>query len=116
LAQMPAAQRRRLLAHVSLERFTENTLTDLSALEQELGRAKEEGYAIDNEEFLPGLFCIAVSVPNPPGRSNMGLAVQAPVIRLNRQKALSLLPALQRAAAALAAINQAMPVDRQTED
>lgn len=115
LAEMPAAQRRRLLAHVPLERFTENTLTDIATLERELETAKVDGYALDNEEFLPGLFCVAVSVPNAQGRANMGLALQAPVIRLNRDKARSLLPALRRAAAALAAINDDMPVDGEAE-
>lgn len=105
LAQLAPAQRRRLLAHVPLERFTDNTLTDLKRLERELAAAKENGYALDNEEFLPGLFCIGVPVPNATGRANMGIAVQAPVIRLNREKALQLLPALARAAEAIANIN-----------
>ena len=34
LAQMPPAQRRRLLAHAPLERYTAKTLTALDALEQ----------------------------------------------------------------------------------
>jgi IclR family transcriptional regulator, acetate operon repressor len=105
LAQMPPAQRRRLLAHVTLERYTANTLTALDALEVELARVRRDGYALDNEEFLPGLLCVAVLVPRPGTRSNLGIAAQAPVMRLGRDKALQMLPALQRAAAALAEID-----------
>ena len=105
LAQMPQAQRRRLLAHVALERYTANTLTALDALEQEMARVRRDGYALDNEEFLPGLLCVAVLVPRPGARSNLGIAVQAPVMRLGLDKALQMLPALQRAAAALAEID-----------
>lgn len=105
LAQMKPAQRRRLLAHVSLERFTHNTLTDLSLLEEEIERVGSAGYAFDDEEFLPGLLCIAVLVPAAKGRSNLGLAVQGPTMRLSREKALGFLPALREAAQSIAAID-----------
>ncbi|HAY09646.1 MAG TPA: IclR family transcriptional regulator, partial [Thauera sp.] len=67
-------------------------------------QVRELGYAFDNEEFLPGLFCIAVLVPAPEGRSNMGIAMQAPIMRMTERNALDSLPALRRAASALAAI------------
>ncbi len=108
LAQMSPAQRRRLLAHAPLEAFTPRTLTDFDALEQEIQRVGREGCALDNEEFLPGLLCIAVLVPNPSGRSNLGIAVQAPIMRLGIDRVRDLLPALRKAADALAAIDADM--------
>ncbi len=112
LSQMNAAQRNRLLAHVPLEAFTPKTLTRFEALDLELENIKRQGFSLDDEEFLPGLFCIAVLVPNPNGKSNMGIAVQAPIMRVNRDKALSFLPALQRAAQALASINAEQGLDQ----
>jgi DNA-binding IclR family transcriptional regulator len=105
LAQMSPSQRRRLLAQAPLERYTARTTTDLKSLEQELARVRRDGHAVDNEEFLPGLLCVAVLVPAAEGRSNLAIAVQAPVMRLTPDKALLLLPALQRAAKALAGID-----------
>ncbi|WP_417284808.1 IclR family transcriptional regulator [Comamonas sp.] len=105
LSQMAPAQRRRLLSNVPLEAFTGNTLTTFEALEQELEQVREQGYAFDNEEFLPGLLCLGVLVPAPNGSSNMGLAVQAPIMRFSKEKALSFLPKLQAAVAAIARIN-----------
>jgi len=104
LAQMSPSQRRRLLEHAVLEKYTARTLTTVEALEAELERVSRDGYAFDDEEFLPGLFCVAVLVPNPQGRSNTGIAIQAPVMRLSHDKVLKLLPALQRAAQAMAKI------------
>lgn len=104
LAQMTPAQRRRLLAHIELTKYTDKTVTDPAKLEKELEAVRRNGYAIDDEEFLPGLFCVAVLAPNPNGRSNLALAIQAPIMRLTHDKALHFLPALQRAAQALAAI------------
>jgi DNA-binding IclR family transcriptional regulator len=59
---------------------------------------------MDDEEFLPGLICVAVLVPTGAERSNMAVAVQAPVMRLGADKAIRLLPALQRAAEAIGQI------------
>jgi IclR family transcriptional regulator, acetate operon repressor len=112
LSQLAPAQRRRLLAHAPLERFTDKTISDLATLELEIDAAKRNGYALDNEEFLPGLFCIAVPVPNlskPQGRPSMGLAIQAPIMRMGVDKALQLLPALRRAAQTIAQINDEVP-------
>ena len=104
LAQMTPAQRHRLLANAPLEPFTPKTLVDLDALEDEIKRVKRQGFALDNEEFLPGLLCIAVLVPGASGRSNLCVAAQAPIMRMTPDKALQMLPALQRAAQALSSI------------
>ena len=104
LSQLSPSQRRKLLAHAPLKQYTRNTITDLEVLERDLKRARRDGFALDDEEFLPGLICVAVLVPGGAGRSNLCVAVQAPVIRLTTDKALQLLPALQRAAAAIADI------------
>lgn len=104
LAHMSPAQRRKLLAHAPLAAHTARTLTDLDELEEELVRVRRDGYAVDNEEFLPGLVCVAVPVPTPSGRSNLCVAVQAPAMRLSTEGAVELLPALQRAAQAISDI------------
>lgn len=104
LAGMTPAQRQRLLAHSALEAFTPKTLVQPQALEEEIKQVKRQGFALDNEEFLPGLTCVAVPVPSASGRSNLCVAVQAPTLRLGADKALGLLPALHRAAQALSQI------------
>ncbi|MDA3625685.1 IclR family transcriptional regulator [Saccharopolyspora oryzae] len=101
LSQFSPAQRRKLLAHAPLKQYTPKTITDLDALEAELKQVRSDGYAIDDEEFLPGLVCAAVLVPTADGRSNLCLAAQAPVMRLTAADAPKLLPALRRAADAI---------------
>lgn len=104
LAQCSPAQRRKLLAHAPLQRYTHKTKTDLDQLEDEFARIRRDGYAVDDEEFLPGLVCVAVVVPSAGTRSNLCVAVQAPVMRLTPDKALQLLPALQRAAESISEV------------
>ena len=109
LAQMSAAQRRRLLAHAPLDRYTEKTTIDLKAIERELERVRVQGFALDDEEFLPGLLCLAVLVPAAGALSSLCVAVQAPIMRLPVAKAKRLLPALQQAALALSRIDEDAP-------
>jgi DNA-binding IclR family transcriptional regulator len=114
LAQMSREQRTRLLAHAPLERCTPGTITDLDKLERELKRVQRDGYAMDDEEFLPGLLCLAVLVPGPGGaRSNLCIAVQAPIMRVSPQKAKQLLAPLQRAALALGSIDADVAASRE---
>ncbi|WP_336492300.1 IclR family transcriptional regulator [Methylobacterium nigriterrae] len=103
LALMAPTKRERLLGTLSLDRHTPNTLTDPGALQAELTAIRRQGYALDDEEFLTGLFCIAVPVFGRTGRECLAaLALQAPVVRLSRENAVERLPNLQAAAEALA--------------
>jgi IclR family transcriptional regulator, acetate operon repressor len=101
LSQMSPGQRRRLLGHAPLRRYTPRTITDLDRMEEEYARIQRDGFALDDEEFLPGLVCVAVLVTGGGVRSNLAVAVQAPVMRMTADKALQALPALQRAAQAI---------------
>lgn len=106
LAQMTPSQRRRLLGQVSLERFTPKTITDLEAIEAEIATVKRDGVGYDREEYLPGLICVAVLVPSTNRASNLGLAIQAPSMRLTQPRVEAAIPALKRAASALQAIEE----------
>ena len=101
LANMPRAQRHKLLRYAPLKQLTANTITSLEALDEELKQVQSDGFAIDNEEFMSGLVCMAIAVPTAHGRSNQCVAVQAPAMRLTAADAAALLPKLRGAAAAL---------------
>ncbi|GAA4425905.1 IclR family transcriptional regulator [Georgenia halophila] len=57
----PTEARRRLEA-VALPRLTQNTVTDVDDLMRVIGRTRELGFAVDDEEFIEGCRCIAVPV------------------------------------------------------
>lgn len=103
LAYMPPVQRSRLLDHLPYLRYTSNTLSTRVQVERELARIRQQGYALDNEEYLPGLVCVAVPVFDADNRSRVrgSIAVQAPVSRFPIENATAALPALTRAANAM---------------
>ena len=82
-----------------------NTIVEINALNAELALIRRQGYALDDEEFLSGLFCIAVPVVDKTRRECVAaLALQAPVVRLSRNNATERLATLSAAAEALSAI------------
>src|SRR5688572_1842467 len=103
LASLAAARRKRLIAALPLERYTDRTLVDARRLEAELARIRRDGFATDNEEYLAGLVCVAVPVTLRRGRTAACVAVHAPVARMSLRAATGHLPALRRAATEIAA-------------
>jgi IclR family transcriptional regulator, acetate operon repressor len=103
LALLPTARRRRVLAQLDLARHTDNTITDRRRFEAELASIRRAGLSTDNEEYLAGVVCVAVPVIVPGGRVAACVAVHAPVARMTLARALTLAPALRRAAGALGA-------------
>lgn len=104
LSSLPAAQRRRLIAKITLEQRTQNTLTDPDALEAELHRIRSAKVGIDNEEFLEGMVAVSVPITDAQGRICAGLATHAPVQRMTLAQAMQHVPKLRQAAAELSAM------------
>jgi len=103
LSQMPAAERRLVLARLTLKRMTYRTLTEASLLEAELDRLAARGVGIDNEEFVRGMVAVAVPVRDPDdGHVLASLAVHAPTARANLNDLLEAVPKLKSTALKLA--------------
>ncbi|MCN9241126.1 IclR family transcriptional regulator [Streptomyces sp. RY43-2] len=58
-----------------LERFTDHTLTDPDELAAELDAIRRSGVAFDDEEYQPGLACVAAPVLSRGGRAVAALSV-----------------------------------------
>lgn len=82
LAYQGDAFLRRLRASSGLERYTPNTITALPPLRKELARVRNEGYAVDNEETVEGLRCVAAPVFDHTGKVIASFSVAGPATRL----------------------------------
>jgi IclR family acetate operon transcriptional repressor len=98
LAYLPVAERQRLLDLMALERFTVRTITDRLVLASELERILISGYAVDNEEYVLGVACVAVPVHDRHGEVIASIAVQGATARLPLMRAIEFVPRLQAAA------------------
>jgi DNA-binding IclR family transcriptional regulator len=90
--------RDRLLTSAPLIGHTKNTLTSLRQLELEFTKIRRGGYAVDNEEYLAGICCLAVPVVNDQERVVAAVAVHGPVARMSVAQAEEFLPTLKEAA------------------
>jgi DNA-binding IclR family transcriptional regulator len=102
LAMLPREERSHIVRALKLERFTPNTITDMELLEAELDRTAHKRIAIDNEEFVAGIVCVAAPVMNVQDTCIAAIAVHAPVSRAPLARALEFVPRLQQAAKELA--------------
>jgi len=56
-----------VLKPLPMARMTDNTITTVSALREELAMIRDQGYAADREEGLKGICCVSTSVHNRNG-------------------------------------------------
>lgn len=78
LAGLRDLELRELLATLSLKRHTPNCITGKRALRAELEQVREQGFAIDDEEFIDGLRSISVPVLDARGRVLAALDLAVP--------------------------------------
>jgi DNA-binding IclR family transcriptional regulator len=81
LAFLPPDELRARLAGAALPAFTPGTITDAGQLLAELERVRARGYAVDDQEYTPGLQCVAVPIFDHLGRAAAALSVSIPTIR-----------------------------------
>ncbi len=82
LAHLTPEELAQRLAGQRLTSLTGRTIKSRSALQAELGRVRERGYAIDDEECSLGLRCVGVPVRNHRGVVVAALSMVAPCHRL----------------------------------
>jgi DNA-binding IclR family transcriptional regulator len=77
---------------------TPNTITEPAALREELRRTRGRGYAVDQEEFIQGIRCVAVPVRGESGKIEGALSVSGSVFQVRPEDTEQLAGLLQDAA------------------
>jgi DNA-binding IclR family transcriptional regulator len=67
LAHMSEEEVDYMLDQKPLIKLTENTITDRGVFKQHLAEIRSQGYAVDNQEYQQGLYCIAVLLRGSDG-------------------------------------------------
>lgn len=103
LAHLPTEEVRRIATARGLPRYTGNTITGLRQLEDELERVRSQGYALDNQEIMDGLRCVAAPIRDHTGRVSAAISVSGPVTRIAGDRLGQAVESVTRTAAGISA-------------
>ena len=98
LAFLSEEERNRSLPRV-LSGVTPRTLADRAALERDLARVRERGYALSQEELEPGFVAVGAPVHSAEGRVVAAISVGGPRVRLTPETVTAIARRLPAAAA-----------------
>ncbi|MCP4382299.1 MAG: IclR family transcriptional regulator [Hyphomicrobiales bacterium] len=71
------------VASSDLARFTTHTITTLDGLAANLDAARREGFTRDDEEFSPGVRCVAAPIRNRSGAMMGAVGLSGPTARID---------------------------------
>lgn len=81
LSQLSDDEVRERFAAVEFVRYTPTTITSVPELITAIQRVREDGYATDNSEYTPGVFCIATPLGRRRGHPRAAISVSIPEVR-----------------------------------
>jgi len=94
LAYLPDEEIDRFLQRIELKAYTPFTITDKNKLQKELKNIKKKGYAFIKDEYMLGVFCVAVPIKNYQGDICVGMSFSIPTARYEKDKVALLINAL----------------------
>jgi IclR family KDG regulon transcriptional repressor len=92
IANLPEGELERLLDSIEIVGRTDNTITELTALKEHLRTVREQGYAVDDEEYHPGIRCVAAPVFDHDGVVVGSIGISAAATSLTPEKAEQIAP------------------------
>jgi len=69
-----------------MERFTNRTMTAAAAVEANLLEARRNGFASDDEEFSPGVRCVAAPIRRTDGSAVAAVGLSGPSVRVDARR------------------------------
>ncbi len=100
LAQLPPEQVRARFEEIDRIKFTDRTIVDVDEFMNVLEEVRRNGYARDDEEYLPGTCCVAVPVM-VDSKMVISMSITAPTSRRDAAWPTAQLAMLQASAAAI---------------
>jgi len=86
LAFMSEKERAGLFKDIIIVPVTDKSLKTVEAIEKNLGEIRDKGYAMDNEEGLLGIRCVAAPIVNHSGQVVAGISIAAPSLRFRKKE------------------------------
>jgi len=85
LAWLPEPEVHRIVSARGMTRFTPNTITDFRELIESLRLVRRNGYALDREEFQPGVVCVGAAIRDQSGAVVGSISASTPSMRASEE-------------------------------
>jgi len=110
LASMEEKQTEKIVRSKGLTRFTKNTIVDPELYYQELRSVRKKGYAVDDEEYIPGVRAVASPIMGL-GQLMSAIWVVGFKASLDEKKMKAIIKVTKKAAEAIRSRIQEQPVN-----
>jgi IclR family acetate operon transcriptional repressor len=80
MAWLPEDEIHRILKG-GMKRYTDKTITEVAAFVESLRVVRRNGYAIDREEYLPGVICVGAAIRDQAGTVIGAISASTPTMR-----------------------------------
>ena len=97
LSDFPTEERDAYLEKTQLSKMAANTITNVDSLKLELDKIRSQNYAVDNEEFVDGMICLAMPIRDFTGHVVSGISISGPAKRMTNDKIAEISPELKDA-------------------
>jgi DNA-binding IclR family transcriptional regulator len=84
-AYLPKDELNQIIGKQRLDQFTDSTITDPIKLREELEVVRIRGYAVDHQEHLKGICCVAVPVKDRYGDGRIALSLSGPTDKFDNK-------------------------------
>jgi DNA-binding IclR family transcriptional regulator len=85
LSALAPEELEKYVQNVALQSFTPHTLTSKAELRREIAKVRENGFAVDSEEFVPNLCCVSIPVKDHNGGAAVAaISIAMPKMRFKR--------------------------------
>ena len=86
LANLPEEERERVIQTIEFESFTENTINNANEFRQCLETIRQQGYAVDEEDYELGVYAIGAPVRDYTGNVVAGVTITTPSSRYSSER------------------------------
>jgi len=98
LAYRTPAEVKRILSRSGMRRMTNNTITDPVKMDIELAKIREQGFAMDDQEIMEGLRCVAAPIWDKRGDVRYAICVSGLAEQLKGEYLAQIREAVQESA------------------
>jgi DNA-binding IclR family transcriptional regulator len=102
-AFQPDDVRDSILSTISFQPSTQKTIMNMVQFRRELQKIQRQGYALDDEEAVPGARCVSAPILDSRGEAVGAVSVSGPVTRLSLTHVATLADAVTNAARSISA-------------